>query len=630
MSFIPRLLKSTALYIDRLADVVEDGIIGANQNGVLLTSGAASLISLLFIVPAFVRLYGKHEKDPVLESIPFPSATFSADDDTQAEYFAQEDAKPQLAAESSDTTMTCESPHTGNLLGYAPKDTPLSVVKKGTLARAAQKSWALTSFDQRRRVLRVLRDYLIEHQVDMYGLIRADTGKVMLDAVFGDVGMTLGKIKWLSEEGEKALAPSPRGPRASKIGEVLFQPLGLIGAIVPWNYPLYMFFCNVLEALFSGNAIVIKPSEYTVYCSLHFLRIIRRALAICGNDPELVQLLIGGADVGSAIITGAQVDKMYFTGSTKIGRLVSIAAAEHMIPIGLELGGKDPLIICESTDLSYAVPAVLKGCFMNSGQLCIASERIYVHKKLHAKFVEMVREQVQRVRLGVDIGAMVMGDVAIEGILDLLEDAKEHGAEVIYGGNRDTVNDKGTFFQPTVVVGVTPEMEIAKKEVFGPIVSIFTWESEEELLGILNESKFGLGSSVFSEDTQEANRIAHGLRVGMASVNSFAAGVSMLHLPFGGTGHSGSGRVSGIEGLRGYCLMKSLVRDKNPLKKQKLPNNLSYPLADNAVSLMIEAFKLQHLPGIVGKLGSYRNVMKSIGSRDWMPEKTKADLKKFE
>jgi len=629
MSFVHTILKSTAASIDRLADAVEDGVFVSNQNAVLLTAGAASLVSFAFVVPALVRLYS-NEKDPVLEPIPFPSSTFKSEVDVQADAFPQDDVHPQLLAQLSDGTIACQSPHTGDLLGHAPIDTPLSVVKKAHLARTAQKSWALTSFDQRRRVLRVLKSYIVENLIDMYGLVRLDTGKIMVDAAFGDVAQTLAKIKWLTQNGENALAPSPRGPQKQKIGEVLYQPLGLIGAIVPWNFPFYMFFNNVLEAIFSGNAIIIKPSEYTVYSTLHCARIVRRALAICGHDPELVQLAIGGGEVGSALISGAQVDKMYFTGSTKIGRLVSIAAAEHLIPIELELGGKDPLIICESTDLHYAVPSILKGCLINSGQLCIATERIFVHKKVHEKVIEMVLEAVKKVRLGVDIGAMVMGDVAIEGILKLLEDAKENGAEVLCGGKRDTVAGKGTYFQPTVVVGCTSDMEIANKEVFGPVISIFTWDNEEDLIETVNSGKFGLGSNIFSEDMEEANRISLGLRSGMASVNGFASGVTMLDLPFGGTGNSGSGRVSGIEGLRGYCLAKSYVRDRNPSKKSQLPKNFSYPLATNAASFLVEVIKLSHLPGIMAKFNSFRNIIKSGKEVDWIPEKTKANLKKFE
>lgn len=648
-------LKTTTEVLERFADVLERGTtvsetlgehvntisdafaLGYNnlsplqQNAVFFTAIGTSLLAFVFTAPQIARLL--LGSDPILEFIPLPSAEFELADDHQAEEFVDDDVKPQLAAEPSQRTLPCVSPHTDAELGHAPQDTPATVKTKADLARKAQKKWATTTFSERCTVLRVLRDYLLNHQIELCGVSRLDTGKTMLDASLGEILTTLEKIRWLMAEGEKVLKPSRRtvGPMSShKLAEVTYEPLGVIGAIAPWNYPLHNFFNPVLAALFSGNAAIVKPSEYTVYSSLHVCRLMRRALTVCGHDPELVQLLVGGADVGSAMVTTADVDKLFFTGSTKVGKLVSVAAAERLLPVVLELGGKDPFIICETANLPHAVSLCMRGVFQNAGQNCIGVERVFVHQKAYAKFVEMAQKEVEKLRLGIDVGAMTMGEGAIESVLKLVKNAKDNGAKVVLGGKRGKVGGKGTFLEPTLVVGVKPNMKIAKEEVFGPVMSVFVWETEEELLDMVNECKFGLGSSVFSGDKKQAARIVAGLRVGMSNVNDFGINYLCQSMPFGGTKESGSDRFAGVEGLRGCCLAKSTTRDRYPLIKTVLPRNLKYPISRNSFSLTLELNKLVYMPGVLAKIDSFRSVVISLAKKNYVPRETRIDMSEYE
>ncbi len=647
------LLKTTAEILDRLATVLENGsqlsdkigsyyakisLVFGNaysrlspeaQSSVLLVSIFVGLLSFAFTMPHVVRFV--LGSDPPLDTVPLPSAAFDPDLDEQGDSFVDEDVKPQLSAEATYETMPCVAPHTGESLGHVVQDTLVSVKAKAGAARKAQVDWARTSFAERRRVLRVLRDYFLQHQTDLCGLSRTDTGKTMLDASLGEILTTLEKIRWLLKEGESVLKPSRRsvGPlSAHKVAEVVYEPLGVIAAIAPWNYPIHNFLNPVLAALFSGNAAIVKPSEYTVYSSLHIARLTRRALAVCGHSPELVQLVVGGSDVGKAIVN-ADVDKLFFTGSTKVGRHVAVAAAERLLPVVLELGGKDPFIVCASASIPHAVSLCMRGVFQNAGQNCIGVERVFVHKDVKEAFLESALSVIRQLRLGVDVGAMTMGEPAIKSVLELISEAQKAGAKLLHGGKRGSVNGKGSYLEPTLLDGVTADMRIAKEEVFAPVMSVFCWETQDELLDMVNKCSFGLGSSVFSGNKIEARRIVEGMRVGMANINDFGINYLCQSMPFGGTKQSGSDRFAGVEGLRGCCLAKSTTRDRFPLIKTVLPKNFKYPVSGNSFSLASEINQAVYRSGTIQKIDASRNILVSLATSEWMPRETKADMDRY-
>lgn len=432
---------------------------------------------------------------------------------------------------------------------------------------------------------------------------------------------TFEKIRWLIREGEKALLPDIRtvGPVAMhKKASVEYSPLGVIAAIAPWNYPLHNFFNPVLASLFTGCAVVVKPSEYSIYSSLHFVRVVRRALELCGHCPDLVQMVVGGADVAATLVK-ADVDKLFFTGSTAVGRKVAAAAAERLLPVVLELGGKDGFVVCDDADVKHAATICLRGVFQNAGQNCIGVERVFVHENVMERFLEVVVAGARGIRLGLDMGAITMGEKAVCYIQTLVDDAVAKGAKVMVGGRRAQVNEKGTFYEATVLVGVTGQMRIAHEEVFGPVLSVFSWQNDEQVIQMVNNCPFGLGSSVFSRNKRRADRILGELRVGMGNVNDFASNYLCQSMPFGGTKESGSDRFAGIEGLRGCCLAKSVTRDRFPGVKTVIPRAFRYPTGLNAYELASEINELVYGPGFFSKFDNVRNILGMLLFSSWRP-----------
>ncbi|KAI0559601.1 Aldehyde dehydrogenase [Gracilaria domingensis] len=396
------------------------------------------------------------------------------------------------------------------------------------------------------------------------------------------------------------------------------MPLGVIGAIAPWNYPLHNFFNPVLAALFSGNAIVVKPSEYTLYSSLHFARIVRRVLSLCGHSPQLVQLLLGEAHVGQALVD-APIDKLFFTGSTVVGHMVAQRAAKRLLPVCLELGGKDAFVICDDADVKHAATICMRGVFQNSGQNCIGIERVFVHEAVMDKFLQIALPTVKSMRVGTDVGAMTMGEKAQSKIEQLVDDAVQKGAKLLTGGKRATVNGAGTFFEPTVLKDVTATMDIANEEVFGPVMTIMSWKNDEQLVRMINDCQFGLGSSVFSASTNRAHSIISKLRVGMSNVNDFATNYLCQSMPFGGTKQSGSDRFAGIEGLRGCCIMKAVTHDRFPGIKTMIPKAFKYPTGFNAFELAAEINDLVYGRGLMTKVDNLRHLIGMVMFPSWRP-----------
>ena len=299
--------------------------------------------------------------------------------------------------------------------------------------------------------------------------------------------------------------------------------------------------------------------------------------------------------------------------------MVAEAAAKKLLPAVLELGGKDPFIICDDADIRHAVSICLRGVFQNAGQNCIGVERVFVHAKVMQQFTDSVLSDVKKIRLGIDMGAMTMGERATRDIQLLVDDAVEHGAVLLAGGKAASVNGKGTYYEPTVLCGVTPDMRIAREEVFGPVMSIFEWDDDTVLCGTVNKCPFGLGSSVFSADRRRADRILSALRVGMGNVNDFGTNYLCQSMPFGGTKESGSDRFAGVEGLRGCCIPKSVTRDRLSAVKTTLPKAFRYPTGANAFEFAAEINDLMYSRGILSKVDNLRNLAVMSLFPSWKP-----------
>jgi acyl-CoA reductase-like NAD-dependent aldehyde dehydrogenase len=517
----------------------------------------------------------------------------------------------------TESEIDCREPATRAPLGTVEVDNPNRVGEKIALARRAQVGWAGSSFAERKRVLGRVRAHLVEHADELVELICRDSGKTRENALTGEIWPVCEKLRWTAAHGARHLKPErvPVGALPHKKGRLEFKPLGVIGAIIPWNYPLQNIMNPAIPALMAGNGIVIKPSEWVAWSSERFVEILREAVAAEGYSRELVQLVQGYGETGRALVEGG-VDGVVFIGSVANGRRVVEASAKRLVPVVMELGGKDPFIVCEDAHLESAVHAALGGTFINCGQNCVASERILLMEPIADAFEAQVERFVSAFRQGppltgelIDVGAMIT-PLQLDLVEQLVQRAIEEGARVVCGGHRVRENE-GDFFAPTILADVTPEMEIMREEVFGPVMLLCRVRDDAHAIEVANDTSFGLSSSVFSKDRQRANRIAAALHAGMSAINDFGGITYMAQgLTFGGVKQSGFGRMNGREGLRSLCNVKAVLDDRLPLS---IPSKL-YPVTPKFYPTVRGVVKLLYGTG-AKRLDGIKDLISSLWAR---------------
>jgi acyl-CoA reductase-like NAD-dependent aldehyde dehydrogenase len=348
-------------------------------------------------------------------------------------------------------------------------------------------------------------------------------------------------------------------------------PLGVVGVIGPFNFPFHNVFCPLVPALFAGNAVVVKVSEWTGWSAQYFQSLLDEVLSAHGFSTDLVQIVTGDGQTGAALVSGG-VDKIFFTGSPENGKKVMAEAVDTLTPVVLELGGKDPMIVCDDAPFDHTVNTAMLGVFTACGQMCVGVERVYVMDGIYDRFVAEVVKRVSALRQGpaskdkggeFDVGAMTMPRQ-----LDIIErhvnDALKKGAKALVGGKRNS-SLTGQFFEPTVLVDVTHEMSITREETFGPVMTIIRVKDEAEAIRLANDCAYGLGSSVFTKDAARGERIAKAISAGMAVVNDYGLAYMTQDAPFGGLRISGFGKINGKEGLRACCAEKTIVTDRLPI-----------------------------------------------------------------
>ncbi|KAF8340576.1 Aldehyde/histidinol dehydrogenase [Cantharellus anzutake] len=476
--------------------------------------------------------------------------------------------------------ITCYDPATGLHLDTLPADSPTDIAAKIGLAKDAREDWSHSSWGDRRRVLRSLLAWLVKDQEVCARVACRDTGKTMIDASLGEILTTCSKLEWLINYGEIALRPERRRGNlilSHKTSTVHYEPLGVVAAIVSWNYPLHNALSPIISAIFSGNAIVLKCSEHTMWSSRWFVGAVRECIYACGWNPDIVQLVCCLPDDSEVLTTSPDIKHITFIGSETVGRKVAMAATVNLTPVTLELGGKDPCIILPRTNIQKWSSVWMRGAFQSMGQNCIGIERFLVHSSLYEEFMTEMADRVSKLRLGsvlsssaegfvsvVDGGSMI-NNARFDELERLMTDAESLGADVRCGGTRwrNPYSEQGAYFRPTLIGNVNEQMEIARTEVFGPVMLVLKYDSVDEAVGIANGLHYGLGASVFGPDQGPCKEVAMSLECGMVSINDFA--VYYVNLPFGGTKGSGYGRFGGPEGLRALTNPKVVVVDRFPV-----------------------------------------------------------------
>ncbi|MGB5811375.1 MAG: aldehyde dehydrogenase family protein [Polyangiales bacterium] len=481
----------------------------------------------------------------------------------------------------SPSHIECFNPATKERLGVVRVDTPDDVEAAVVRGRVAQRQWARTPFSERKRVLRKLLAYTVDHKDEICLAIQRDSGKTRENALVGEIWPTCEKFRWMINKGERHLRPERVSPGLliHKRARLEYLPLGVVASIIPWNYPFQNIVNPIIPALMAGNAIVIKPSEWVAWSSGQFIEAFRGVVQAAGHDPNLVQAVQGYGETGASLVR-ADVNTILFIGSVKNGRKVVEGSAQRMTPVVMELGGKDPFIVCDDADLEQAVHAALTGCYVNCGQNCVASERLLIHEGVYGAFEQRAHELVRGFRQGdsrtdlVDVGAIIT-PLQLEVIEKAVNGALAQGARLVTGGKR-VMSERGDFFEPTILADVTPDMEIAQEEVFGPVMLLMRVTDDDNAVEIANGVSYGLSSSVFSKNHARARSIAARLEVGMSAINEFGGVTYMAQdLTFGGVKASGFGRMNGREGLRSMCNIKAVVDDRFPIHKA----NEMFPVA---------------------------------------------------
>lgn len=441
-------------------------------------------------------------------------------------------------------------------------------------ARVAQRDWGARSVAERVRLLRPVLDRVVARRDEIARLISLETGKPRIEALTGEVFATAESLDYYARNAARILKDEPIAHRLLRItrSSTRREPWGVVAVISPWNYPFYLGASIGLSALVAGNSVIAKPSEHTPLVGLEIETIIRD----CGLPPALYQCLPGFGDVGQAIIeTG--VDKVCFTGSVATGRKVASLCGEKLIPVTLELGGKDAAIVLEDAPLERAAKALAWGSFLNAGQVCASVERILVQDKIAAAFTDRFVRHVLGLRQGrdaafdVEVGPLV-NRMQWEVVSRQVEEARARGAVVLVGGKgKPGTHEKGGwFFEPTVLANVPENARVLQEETFGPVVSIVPVSGEEEAIRRANETSYGLTASVWTKDERAGERIARKLAVGTVYVNDYLLPSAAGESPWGGTKASGYGKTRGPEGLLEMTRAKHVAFDRFKLKDNPL------------------------------------------------------------
>lgn len=498
---------------------------------------------------------------------------------------------------------------TGWHLATLEADTKATIDTKLDLANSAADLWRNSTWTTRRKLLNSILEWVIAEQDTIIRVACRDTGKTAVDAFFGEILTTSSKLKYLIANAEQALRPETR-PSGNilllhKKSTVYHRPLGVCLASVSWNYPFHNILGPITAALASGNAIVVKPSEYVAFSTTYYVQCLHRILQALKLPTSLVTLVLCHPPLAPYLSKHPKINHVTFIGSEGVGRKVMADASTNLTPVTLELGGKDPAVVLRSTRIKEFQSVFMRAVFQSVGQNCIGIERFVVHESLVDELVDAVKDRVANLQCGswledttrgrlekrqsnksdntIDCGAMV-SSANFDKLEALIADAVSRGAKLHCGGQRLAHPrwPNGHYFQPTLISHVTPEMPIAQEELFAPVFLIMPFTSVSNAVQIANSTRMGLGSSIFGNDRREIAYAESRLHSGMVNINDFAVSYLNQSLPFGGVKASGFGRFAGPEGLRALCSTQVVIQDRFfSWIRTSIPPPVDYPLKDS-------------------------------------------------
>ncbi len=453
---------------------------------------------------------------------------------------------------ASHNVIIDENPATLEEIGRVPLSSAETVFSKAKEARNAQPAWGLLSYSERAGYILKAREYILAHLDEIAEVISKSNGKPITEALLTDVFPICDLMSYFARNTEKLLKPKKvsiglmglLGRRST----IHYYPLGVVGIISPWNFPFSIPMSETVMALMAGNAVLLKPANPTAMVGAKIEEIFKAA----GLPDGVFQHLPGDSSTGQALLD-ADIDKMIFTGSVRVGKYIMQKCSERLIPCTLELGGKDAMIVCDDAGLENAAKAAVWGGFCNSGQVCASVERIYVQEKIAQDFIHKVLEKTKKLKQGPgnnfdnDIGPLTTEN-QLKIVEQQVEEARKRGASILIGGKRNT-KYPGFFFEPTVITAVDHSFACVKEETFGPVLPIMTFKTDEEAIQLANDSHYGLTASVWSRNFKRARKIASKVRAGTVNINECTYTYALSQTPWGGIKESGFGRTHGIEGL---------------------------------------------------------------------------------
>ena len=448
----------------------------------------------------------------------------------------------------------------GKFESYSEKMVSEAVEK----AQKSLKKWKNTDISEREKIIKNFSKLLDKKKSGIAKLITKETGKPITESE-GEIEGSIGDISWFVSETNKFVQDEDlRLDTKNTSAKIRFEPVGVVGIITPWNFPIGTVIWKIIPALLTGNTVVFKPSELSTFCGLEIAKLLKEA----GLPEGVFNVVTGNGKTGEYLVA-SRVNMISFTGSSKAGKDVFSKAGKGLKKVVLELGGSDPFIVFKDAILEQAVNAAVFGRFLNCGQVCTAAKRIFIEKKIYDSFLESFVEKAKQLKVGepsdrkTEIGPIV-SKKQLEVLEKQVKDAVSKGAKVLCGGKRS--GRKGYFYEPTVLTNVKQDMLVFKEEVFGPVASVLSFNSIQEAIDLVNNTKYGLGASVWTQNEKTAEAMVKSIESGMIWVNDF--GTPYPQCPQGGIKESGMGREMSKYGILEFCNMKTVVNSKDKTIKK--------------------------------------------------------------